>query len=229
MATDIPTRVLAIMAHPDDCEFTSAGTFAKWVAEGSVVEYVLCTSGNKGTWDPNVTPEKIAAIREQEQLAAAKELGVAQCIFLRHNDGELETTLKFREELALVIRQRKPQVVVTHDPWRHYMIHPDHRAVGFTAIDAVAAARDHLYYPHQLRGELTPHRVEELYLFGPQEPNFWVDISNTFEKKLAALSKHKSQVSAIDDLRERLRDLSARWGKPQGLDLAEAFRRVEVL
>ncbi len=221
-------RVLAIMAHPDDCEFTSAGTFAKWIAQGDVVEYVLCTSGNKGSWDPQMTPEKIASIREQEQKAAARELGVSECFFLRHNDGELEVTLRFREELALVIRQRKPDIVVTHDPWRHYTIHPDHRAVGFTTIDAVAAARDHLYYPQQLMGGLTPHRVRELYLFGPQEPNFWVDISDTFDRKIAALAQHKSQVSAIDDLSGRMRELAKSWGESQHLPLAEAFRRIEV-
>ncbi|MBI2954766.1 MAG: PIG-L family deacetylase [Chloroflexi bacterium] len=221
-------RVLAIMAHPDDCEFTSAGTFAKWIAQGDTVEYVLCTSGDKGSLDPDMTSERIAAIREQEQLEAAKELGVSHCIFLRYRDGELEVTLKFREELALVIRQRKPDVVVTHDGWRHYAIHPDHRAVGFTTMDAVAAARDHLYYPHQLKDGITPQRVKEVLLFGPQEPNFWVDISDTFEKKLAALSKHKSQVARIENLRERIQNLAATWGQAQNLPLAEAFRRIEV-
>lgn len=221
-------KILAIMAHPDDCEFTCAGTFAKWIAQGDVVEYVLCTSGNKGSWDPQMTSEQVAAIREKEQQDAARELGVSECIFLRHNDGELEVTLRFREELALVIRQRKPDVVVTHDPWRHYTIHPDHRAAGFSAIDAVAAARDHLYYPHQLTGGLTPQRVKELYLFGPQEPNFWVDISDTFDKKIAALMKHKSQVSAIENLRERMKELARSWGEAQDLPLAEAFRHMEV-
>lgn len=223
-----PKKILAIMAHPDDCEFTSAGTIAKWVAEGNVVEYVLCTSGNKGSADPQMTSERLAAMREREQLDAARELGVSECIFLRHNDGELEATMKFREELALVIRQRKPYAVLTHDPWRMYTIHPDHRAVGFTAVDAIAAARDHLYFANQITGRLTPHRVREIYLFGPQEPNFWVDITDTFETKIVALSRHKSQVSGIESLRERIRDMAALWGHPKGLPLAESFRRIEV-
>ncbi len=223
-----PKKILAIVAHPDDCEFTSSGTIAKWVAEGYVVEYALCTSGNKGTANPNLTPDQLAATREQEQMDAAKELGVSHCIFLRHNDGEMEVTLKLREELALVIRQRKPSVVLTHDPWKMYMIHPDHRAVGFSALDAVAAARDHLYFPHQLIDGLIAHRVKEAYLFNPQEPNYWVDVSDTFEKKIASIARHRSQVAKPEEIRERIKEMAATTGQPQNIPLAEAFHRIEL-
>ncbi|MBI4319176.1 MAG: PIG-L family deacetylase [Chloroflexi bacterium] len=228
MASRSLKKVLAIMAHPDDAEFTCAGTFAKWIAGGQVIEYVLCTSGNKGTHDPTMTAERIAAIREKEQQDAARELGVSECIFLRHNDGELEPNLALREELALVIRQRKPDVVVTHDPWRQYVIHPDHPAAGFATIHAVAAARDYLYFAHQLKDGLTPHRVKDIYLFSPQEPNLWLDITDTFDNKIAALSKHRSQVGEIQGLRDRLREMAANWGQPKGIPLAEAFRHIEV-
>lgn len=218
-----------ITAHPDDAEFGCAGTIAKWVGTGEYeVEYVVCTSGNKGTRNSKLTPQDLAALREREQEAAARELGVRRCLFLRHDDGELETTMAFRAELALVLRQLRPDIVFTFDPWKHYQIHPDHRAVGTAAIDAIAAARDHLYFPEQLLGGLTSHRVKELYLFTPQEPNFWVDITDAFDKKIAALLKHESQNYLFSDLRERIQARAEETGRAQGMKLAEAFHREEL-
>ncbi len=228
VATSLLKKVMVIAAHPDDPEFSCAGTIAKWIAEGQEVVYVLCTSGNKGTKDLNLSPNELAATREREQEAAAQELGVSKCIFLRHNDGQLEVTMLFRAELCLVLRQERPDVVVTHDPWIHYQIHPDHTAAGFTAIYAVAAARDHLYFPEQLASGLQPHRVRELLLFRPQEPNFWVDISSTFDKKIAALRCHESQVTEFEGLEERLRQWAMTYGESQGIPLAEHFHRIEL-
>lgn len=228
MSDGEPIRVMAIMAHPDDADFTCAGTVARWVAEGRHVTYVMCTRGDKGTNDPDVTPEEIAAIREREAEAAARELGVAACLFLGYADGELEVTMAFRRELAGLLRQHKPDVVLTHDPWRHYQIHPDHRAVGFSVLDAIAAARDRLYFVEQLAAGLTPHRVKEAYLWTPESPNLWVDISDTFDRKIAALKQHQSQVARIVDLEERLRRWAESTAEGHGMKLAEAFRRLEL-
>jgi LmbE family N-acetylglucosaminyl deacetylase len=142
-------RVLVIMAHPDDAEFTCSGTLAKWIKAGRQAHYVVCTSGDKGTKDPDMTPHHLAAIREEEQLAAARVLGVETVTFLRHKDGELEASKEFRAEIAMLIRRYKPDIVITHDAWRPYLLHPDHRVVGLTTCDAIVAARDHLFLPGQ--------------------------------------------------------------------------------
>jgi len=148
-SNDTLKRVLAIMAHPDDADLTCAGTLAKWIKAGRQVHYVVCTCGDKGTKDPHMTPHRLTAIREEEQLAAARKLGIEAVIFLRHKDGELEATKEFRAEIAMLIRHYKPDIVITHDPWQPYQLHPDHRAVGITVCDAIVAARDHLFLPAQ--------------------------------------------------------------------------------
>jgi LmbE family N-acetylglucosaminyl deacetylase len=225
LAQDTRPRLMVIMAHPDDAEFICAGTVAKYIEDGYRVQYVLATSGNKGSDDPHITPADLAAIREAEQEAAARVLGVEEVTFLRHNDGELEVTLAFRKELALVLRRGRPDVVFTFDPWMHYQIHPDHRAVGQTALDAIAAARDHLYYPEQLTEGLREHRVHQVYLFATEHPNYWVDITGTIEKKIAALLCHKSQIGQRDIatlIKERARAVGAEHGYPY----AEAFKHL---
>lgn len=219
---------MVIAAHPDDPEFGCGGSVAKWISEGYEVRYVLCTSGDKGSWDLSLSPGEMATIREREQVEAARSLGVSECIFLRHPDGELEPTLAFRREVSLLLREYKPRVVVTHDPWLHYQIHPDHRAVGTVVVDAIAAARDIWYFPEQISNGTSTHRVKELYLFRAQEPNRWIDISDTFEQKLAALAKHESQVSRIPDLRERIQRVAETAGREGGMALAEAFRHIEL-
>jgi len=228
MAEQPRRQVMVILAHPDDPEFGCGGSIAKWTAEGYEVRYALCTSGDKGSWDPAVSPGAMAALREQEQAEAARELGVVECLFLRHVDGELEPTLALRREIALLLRQFKPEIVVSHDPYLHYQIHPDHRAVGTVVMDAIAGARDIWYFPEQLGNGVGAHRVKELYLTRPQEPNYWVDISSTFERKIAALRKHESQVNRIGDLRERMHRLAEAAGRAAGVPLAEAFHRLEL-
>ncbi|MCL4467131.1 MAG: PIG-L family deacetylase [Chloroflexi bacterium] len=229
MTEQAQSSVLVIVAHPDDPEFGAGGTIAKWLAEGREVRYVLCTSGDKGSWDPQITPGAMAELREAEQLAAARELGVAECLFLRHVDGELEANLAFRREISLLLRQYRPESVITHDPWLHYQIHPDHRAVGTAVMGAIAATRDFWYFPEQLQNGLRPHRVKDLYFMRAQEPNFWVDISSSLERKLAALRRHASQTDRIPDLAARMRRLAEAAGKPAGLPLAESFHRVELV
>ncbi len=219
--------MMVIYAHPDDAEFSCAGTVARFTQSGYRVQYVLATSGDKGSADPNATPEGLVATREAEQQAAAQALGVEEVTFLRHHDGEVEVSIPFRRELAYVIRQGKPDIVLTFDPWQRYQIHPDHRAVGQTALDAVAAARDHMYYPEQLTDGLTEHRVHNVYFFATDQPNFYVDITSTIERKIAAVRCHTSQISG--DVAERVRARARAIGQEIGVEYAEAFHYLPMV
>ena len=219
---------MVIFAHPDDAEFICSGTIARFVQHGYRAQYVLATSGDKGSDDPGATPEGLIATREAEQRAAADILGVEEVTFLRHHDGEVEVNIPFRRELAYVIRQGKPDVVISFDPWQQYQIHPDHRAVGQTALDAVAAARDHMYYPEQLTDGLTEHRVHNVYFFASDSPNYYVDITSTIEKKIAALLAHTSQIRA-EGIAERVRARAAAVGAEIGVQYAEAFHYLPMV
>ncbi len=221
-------RVMVIQAHPDDAEFLCAGTVARLVQNGYRVQYVLATSGDKGSDDPNATPEALAATREREQLEAARILGVAEVTFLRHHDGELEVTLPFRAELTGVIRAGKPDVLFTFDPWQRYQVHPDHRALGTTALDAVAAARDPLYFPEQIREGLAVQRVHNVYLFATDEPNYYVDITATIGKKLEALRAHGSQFRN-PQVEEFVKARARTAGATIGVEFAEAFHYLPMM
>lgn len=221
-------RVMVIMAHPDDAEFTSAGTVARFVESGYRVQYVLATRGDKGSADRNAVPEQLATTREAEQREAARVLGVEEVTFLGHKDGEVEVSLAFRSELALVIRQGQPDIVLTFDPWQRYQIHPDHRAVGQTALDAVAAARDHMYFAEQLVEGLTEHRVHNVYFFASDQPNYYVDISSTLEKKMAALQCHRSQIGDRN-IADFIRARAASVGQEIGLAAAESFHYLPMM
>lgn len=225
---DARPRVMAIFAHPDDAEFTCSGTIARFVQSGYRAQYVLATSGDKGSDDRTATPEQLAATREAEQLAAAKVLGVEEVTFLRHHDGEVEVSIPFRSELAEVIRRGRPDVVLTFDPWQRYQIHPDHRAVGQTALDAVAAARDHMYFPEQLAEELTEHRVHNVYFFATDQPNYYVDITSTIEIKIEALRRHASQIRT-QGLEELIRMRARTVGQDVGVEYAEAFHYLPMM
>jgi LmbE family N-acetylglucosaminyl deacetylase len=225
---DTRPRVMVMVAHPDDAEFSCAGTVARFVESGFRVQYVLATRGDKGSADKAAVPEQLAATREAEQREAARVLGVEEVTFLGHKDGEVEASIAFRRELALVIRQGRPDVVLTFDPWQRYQIHPDHRAVGQTALDAVAAARDHLYYPEQLAEGLTEHRAHNVYFFGSDQPNYYVDIAGTLEKKVAALMCHRSQIGDRP-IGEFIRARAAAVGQEVGLAAAEAFHYLPMM
>ncbi len=229
--TEVSNTIMVIAAHPDDTEFGAAGTVAKWTAAGKTVVYVVCTNGDKGSPDPEMTSEKLAAIREQEQVAAARMVGVKEVVFLRHPDGYLEDTPEFRGELVRQIRKYRPYLVVTSDPQRAYLWHRDHRIVGRVALDAVYPyARDHLYYPEHKAEGLLPHKVREVYLWASDEPDTFIDISDTFDIKLAALRCHISQMNHVQgaDMETWLRQRAAEAGRSHGMALAEAFRRLEV-
>ena len=225
---EAPARALVIAAHPDDAEFGCGGTIARWTAAGARVQVLVLTSGDKGSHDPSANPLELAARREAEQRAAAEALGVEAVHFLRLLDGEVEPTLALRARLCLLVRQLAPEVVVTHDPWRLYQLHPDHRATGLVASDAVIAARDHLFFPEQLTGTLRHHRARAIWYFTTDHPNMWVDVGAAIAQKVAALRAHASQVAHLDDLEERVRQRARQMGESRGLEYAEEFHRVEL-
>ena len=219
-------KVLVIVAHPDDAELSSAGTLIKWIAKGCQARYVVCTTGDKGTKDASITPFQLAETREKEQREAASVLGVKDITFLRHADGGLEHNASFRNEIALLIRKFQPEIIITHDPWRPYQIHPDHRAVGFATVDAVVVARDHLFLPAFLEVELHAHAPLELYFTFPPTPDYVVDITDVMEKKLEALEKHKSQLERIPDWPEKIKLMSSKLAEGKPFSYAESFKRL---
>ena len=224
---------MVIAAHPDDPEFGAGGTVAKWVREGWQAIYVICTNGDKGTSDISMTSEKLAKIREKEQRDAARVLGVNDIVFLGYPDGGLVDGLEFRGELVRLIRKYRPDIVITHDPNRKYMGHHDHRITGIVSMDAIFPySRDHLFYPEHKAEGLTPHKVGKLYLMGPEEPNEFVDISETFMLKMKAISYHISQVGDHTDDWElwlkRMRERAVAMGRERGMPLAESFHRIEI-
>ncbi|MBW2061999.1 MAG: PIG-L family deacetylase [Deltaproteobacteria bacterium] len=222
---------MVVTPHPDDAEYGIAGTVARWNKEGKQVVYVVCTNGDKGASDLNMDPQELARIREKEQMAAAKLLGVREVVFLRHADQTLEDTPEFRKEIVRLIRTYRPEIVVTADPYRRYVWHRDHRITGQVTLDAVFPyARDHLSYPDLLEEGLQPHRVKEILFWGAEDINFRSDITETFDLKIAALRCHKSQVAFLDTpegrarLRQRYQDLA----EGEDFKMAEAFHRVQI-
>jgi LmbE family N-acetylglucosaminyl deacetylase len=229
---DAPRRAMAIHAHPDDQEFTIAGTLAKWAHAGTEIVSVVITSGDAGSNDPTMSAGSrpaLARLREAEQLAACRVLGVARTVFLHYPDGELEPDLGLRRALTRVIRKERPEVVLCGDPSAHfygnsYINHPDHRAAAQAACDAVfPSAGTRLIFPELLEEGLEPHNVLRLYLHGVEKPDTWIDIAETIELKIAALREHRSQVGEADVAR-RMRQWAAEDGKERGLAFAETYR-----
>jgi len=224
-------RAMVVVAHPDDAEFLCAGTVAKLCAEGWEVVYVLATSGDKGTRDPDMTRPRLAAVREAEQLAAAKVLGVNECVFLRHPDGYVETDTELRGEIVHLLRVYRPDLVITWDAYRRGFNHRDHRAVGIATYDAVfPAARDRLYYAHDEMAGLEPQRVPELLLAGSEAPDYFVDISDYLETKLEAVYCHTSQIQPLPkaEFIQQRRQQALDTGRQTGTPLSEAFRRIAL-
>jgi LmbE family N-acetylglucosaminyl deacetylase len=218
-----------VVAHPDDAEFSSAGTIARFAREGKKVIIIQVTSGQRGTTDRSYTPETLAETREAEETEAAKRLGAAELIFLREPDGYLVPDIALREKITKQIRVFKPDVIVTHDPFRPYALHPDHRAVGLATHDAVyPTARDHLYFPEHLAAGLEPHKTAEIWYFGAEEPNRFIDITDTFDIKVHSLLAHKSQVGDGDGLADRLRERHLEQAEGQDFELAETYRATQM-
>lgn len=228
-----PRSVLAVGAHPDDMDFGAAGTLAKWAAAGTVITYLICTDGSKGSDDPMMSPRRLAAIRRKEQQSAAKILGAREVIFLKHPDGELVPDRALKEEIVRVIRMKKPELVITLDPAffyslaRGYLNHPDHRAAASAAADAVfPLARDRLNFPaHEKRG-IMPHKVKTLFFVSFDDPTHIEDINAVMPQKLAALRAHASQVG--EDAIARMRVRAATLGKRAHMRHAEGFKRLDL-
>lgn len=230
-----PKVVLGIVAHPDDLDFSSSGSFAKWGADGAETHYLIVTNGSKGSDDPAMTSDQLIKIRRDEQRAAAKILGVKSVTFFDYEDGELEVTKELKKDIAREIRRVKPDTVVTLDPTFVYapgtgiINHSDHRAAGQAAIDAVyPLARDRLTYPELIEEGFEPHKVKHLLLTSFTGGNFFVDISDSFDKKVAALKEHKSQISDFSGVENRMRHFAHESGKKFGCELAESFNRVDM-
>lgn len=235
----IPRRALAVGAHPDDVEFNCGATLAKWAAQGCEVSYLICTDGSKGSWEPEEDVAALVQLRQEEQRAAAAALGATgEVVFLDWPDGELEAGLKQRGQVAEWIRKLRPDVVLGHDPWKRYRLHPDHRAAGFMTVDGVVAARDPHFFPEQ---NLAHHRPQSLWLFEADEPDHFEDVAGFGEAKVTALEHHVSQyrtTMAIDPgddgtqrlaFRGRILGELASTGAPVGLAAAEAFKRIQPL
>ncbi len=227
----MPVDVMVVAPHADDAEFGAAGTVARWTREGRKVVYVIITNGDKGTTDRHLAPEVLAAMRKQEQRAAARVLGVEQVVFMGYPDQGLEDTSEFRRDIVRQIRIHRPETVMTADPYRRYLWHRDHRVAGQVVMDAVYPfARDHLAYPELIAEGLEPHKVREILFWAAEDINYKVDITETFSIKLAALQCHESQVRelGIPDLESWLRQRCEAMAEGEPYELAEGFHRVEI-
>jgi LmbE family N-acetylglucosaminyl deacetylase len=239
--TNLPTpaRALAVGAHPDDVEFGCGGTLAKWAADGCAIHHLVCTDGSKGSWSPDEDLAALVATREEEQRAASHALGGSgDVVFLRWRDGELEAGLRQRWDVCYWIRRLKPDIVLGHDPWRRYRLHPDHRAAGFLAVDGIVAARDPHFFPEQ---GVAPHRPSSLLLWEADDPDHVEDIDGHFDAKVAALLAHRSQYRTtlhIDDasdasqlasFRARMAERAAEHGEMAGIACGERFKLVPEL
>jgi LmbE family N-acetylglucosaminyl deacetylase len=228
----IPQRAMSIHAHPDDQDFTVAGTLAKWAQAGCEIISIVITSGDSGSNDPTKDgsyKKELAELREQEQLAANAVLGIKETVFLRYPDGELEPTLQLRRDLTRVIRQFKPDTVVTGNPegWFYgdeYLNHPDHRAAAQAACEAVfPSAGSRLIFADLLSAGYEPHEVKRLYIHGTDKSNTWVDITETMDVKIKALEQHVSQVNA-EEVDKWMREWAEEEAKDKGLKYAESYK-----
>jgi LmbE family N-acetylglucosaminyl deacetylase len=233
---DGPQRILVILAHPDDPEFFCGATLARWTSRGHQVIYWLLTCGDKGTANRSLTSEQLCSIRHVEQQKAAAVLGVHEVNFLGFPDGYLTPDLALRKEITRIIRQVRPDVLVTCDPTTLYigdnrLNHPDHRAAGQATLDAVyPPARDHLYFPELLNEErLEPHNVREVWIAGTLQPNVCMDVTDLWETKIRSLYEHKSQIGDPQTLCERMRSRLAPGSSPENPRYEENFRRIVFL
>jgi len=232
--------ILAVGAHPDDMEFGASGTITKWVEEGATAYYLICTDGSRGSSDPKMTHKRLAGIRKKEQEEACKILGVKKVFFLDHIDTQLVVDLTLKEEIVRVVREVRPNIVITMDPtfyfttnligWETgFVNHTDHRAASLATMDACfPLARDRLTFPEHLKEGLKPHRVDELLFTSFEKKDFIVDITKTFYQKIKALSLHKSQFDNFEEIKIRVTKRARYWGKFEGYKFAENFIRIKL-
>ena len=232
---ETPERAMLVIPHPDDGESGCAGTVAKWVAEGCHVLYVVATNGDKGSSDPEMTSERLAAIRDEEQRNAARVLGVEEVVFLGYGDGELEDTREFRGHVVRQIRRWRPDVLFAMDPLRtEGHTHRDHRISGLVAMDACFPyARDLLHFPEQIDEGLETYKVGSVLLWGSENPDTVVDITSTIDRKMEALAAHASQLSTdaarIEGFVKRRAESAAERASADGhrFEFAEVFRKID--
>ncbi len=230
---DSPQKVLVVLAHPDDPEFFCGATTARWVLAGHTVSYCVVTCGDKGTKDLTLNSDELCSIRQMEQRLAAQVLGVMDVRFLNYPDGYLVPDISLRRDITRVIRTVRPDVMVTCDPQTLFtsnggLNHPDHRAAGQAALDAVfPAARDHLNFPELLKDEnLEPHIVREVWVAGTLVPDVTLDVTDYWEIKIQALYAHKSQVGEPEKLAERMHNRRTADSTPEKPRYEEKFRRL---
>jgi len=230
---DTPASVLAVYAHPDDPEISAGGTLARWAAAGAEVWTLITTRGDKGSTDPATDGAALARLRIEETEAASELLGFKGHRHLDYPDGELPDDLDLRAAIVRQVRELRPQVVLCPDPTAvffgdSYFNHRDHRVTGWVALDAVApAAGNPHYFPDQIAAGLAVHQVRAVYLSATLEPNCWVDIGDTLERKIDALFCHASQLTETGDwFREFLRERAEEEGRSAGVRYAEGFRRL---
>ena len=228
---DVPSRAMAVAAHPDDAELNAGGTLAQWIAAGCEVTLVVCSDGEAGSSDPEMTCAEVARIRRSEQAAAAKLLGVRELVRLALPDGGLEDSADFRGRLVELIRRHRPDTAITHDPHlRRAFSHRDHRIVGTVVQDAVFPfARDQLHFPEQIQAGLEPHKVTHLMFWGSEEPNTIVDVSGHIRTQAEALVQHRSQLAGLacgSDPAGWLLQRSRATAAAESFESGEAFRRL---
>lgn len=230
-----PKVALGVAAHPDDLDFGAAGTLARWATEGTKVYYLILTDGSKGSSDPAMTGTRLTAIRKAEQQAAMERLGGAGVEFLDYPDAHLEVSMDLKRDIVRVIRARKPDVVITMDPTtvyaadRGFINHPDHRAAGQATLDAVfPLARDHMTFPELHTAGHPAHITPTVLLINFEDPNYFSDVSNFVDQKLAVMAAHASQGFAGDTVQNRAKELMSKMGGQAGYAYAEAFVRIDI-
>ncbi len=232
-AWETPQKILVLLAHPDDPEFFCGATLARWSRAGHHIHYCLLTCGDKGTKDRSLAPDQLCGMRQVEQRAAAAVLGVENVRFLAYPDGYLVPDLKLRRDITRVVREERPDIVVTCDPTTLYsgdnhLNHPDHRAAGQVVLDAIyPAARDHLYFFDLLTEEkLEPHVVREVWLSVTLNPNVTLDVTDCWEMKIRALCEHRSQIGDPQAFVERMHKRRTPDSQEEAPKYEERFRRL---
>ncbi len=228
-----PESAMAIVAHPDDIDFGCAGTLARWAKAGARISEVLCTSGDVGIATEGMTKTQATEIREVEQREAARIIGATDVVFLREPDGMLQATMELRRKLVREIRRFRPEVVLVMDPtlvWAgdDYINHPDHRAAGLAAVEAVfpAAGQPNLFEELEAEG-LTAYKPRKVFSVNWRDGNYWVSIDETLDLKIAALRAHKSQMNDWDP-EPRIREWASERAKGKEMQYAEIFRVVTL-
>ncbi|OGX22810.1 MAG: hypothetical protein A3K54_04650 [Omnitrophica WOR_2 bacterium RBG_13_44_8] len=221
------SRALFISAHPDDIELACGGTALLLKSKGYDIHLLICTHGDKGTHDRTMTADELMRIRELEQGEASRMMGLSSYQFLEYLDGELIYSKELVERITFHIRRICPDILITFDPFKRYQLHSDHRAVGLATLDARLSAKMPLYYPGQLKGNIDICEVKEIWLFDPDEANFWLDVSSVWNRRFDMLTAHNSQLENImDEVINFITMKAKKSGKKKESPYTEAFRRI---